>query len=61
MEKVLACRDLGMDCDCEVRGETASDILARIMEHIRMDHDLDWFEVEDVHQAALARIRDAAA
>jgi len=63
MEKVLMCRDLGLDGDCgyEARGVTASDVLGQIMKHILADHEMDWFELEEVHVTAMASIRDRAA
>jgi len=61
MEKVLMCRDLGTDCDFEARGETSSDVLGQIMKHILADHEMDWYEIEEVHVTALARVRDRAA
>ncbi len=63
MEKVLACRDLGLDGDCtyEARGETAFDVLGQIMQHVLADHEMDWYEIEEVHVIALACLRDRAA
>ena len=55
------CRDLGTDCDFEARGETSSDVLGQIMKHILADHEMDWYEIEEVHVTALARVRDRAA
>lgn len=31
--KVLTCRDFGMDCPAEFRGETTEDVLAQAKEH----------------------------
>lgn len=63
MEKVLMCRDLGIDGDCayEARGERSSDVLGQIMKHILADHEMDWYEIEEVHVTALACVRDSAA
>ena len=63
MEKVLMCRDLGIDCACcyEARGGTAFDVLELIMKHIHADHEMDWFEIEEIRETALACVRDRAA
>lgn len=57
------CRDLGIDrlCCYEARGETAFDVVGQIMKHILADHEVDWFEIEEVHVTALACVRDRAA
>jgi len=40
MAKVLRCRDLGQDCDAEVRGETVDEILGQVGEHAQSVHGL---------------------
>ncbi len=63
MKKVLMCRDLGIDGDCgyEACGETAFDVLGQIMKHVLAHHEMDWFEIEEVHATARVRVRDRAA
>ena len=63
MEKALMCRELGLDGDCgyEARGETTSDVLGQILKHILANHEMDWFELEEVHVTALACMRNRAA
>lgn len=38
MGKVLKCRDVGVDCDFEVRGATEEEILAKAAEHAQGCH-----------------------
>ena len=38
MGKVLKCRDVGVDCDFEARGETESEILQKAAEHAASCH-----------------------
>ena len=40
MSKVLRCKDVGMDCDYEVRGENETEILAKAAEHAKTKHNL---------------------
>ncbi len=61
MTLVISCRDLGADCTYTVYGTTMEEVLTQIMEHIRDDHDVDWFELEEIYQAARSRVREQAA
>ena len=38
--KVVACRDMGADCDFVIRGETEEDILRKAAEHGRKEHGI---------------------
>ena len=40
MTKVITCRDVGMDCDFEARGETEQEIMQKCAEHARTDHGM---------------------
>jgi len=40
MAKVVSCRDVGMDCDFEARGETEMEIMKKCAEHARTDHGM---------------------
>jgi predicted small metal-binding protein len=40
MTKVISCRDVGMDCDFEARGETEQEIMQKCAEHARSDHGM---------------------
>ena len=41
MTKVVKCRDVGVDCDFEARGETEQEILRQCAEHARSAHGMD--------------------
>jgi predicted small metal-binding protein len=41
MAKVLRCRDVGVDCDFEARGETEEEILAQAAKHAKEDHGME--------------------
>lgn len=38
--KVLACKDVGVNCDYEARGMTVDEVLKKAAEHARKDHDI---------------------
>jgi predicted small metal-binding protein len=40
MAKVLRCRDVGVACDWEARGETVEEVLAKAAEHARKEHGI---------------------
>jgi len=40
MAKVLRCRDLGMNCAAEIRGEDESEVLKLAAEHAEKDHHI---------------------
>lgn len=41
MAKVVKCRDVGVDCDFESRGETEQEVLKKCAEHARTAHGMD--------------------
>ena len=41
MAKVIRCRDVGVDCDFEARGETEQEVLQNCAEHAKADHGMD--------------------
>ena len=38
MGKLLKCRDVGVDCDVEIRGDTDAEILSKAAEHAKGCH-----------------------
>jgi len=38
--KVLACKDIGVDCDYEIREKTVDKVLKKAAEHARKDHNI---------------------
>jgi len=41
MAKVLSCRDVGVDCDFQARGETTAELLLACAQHARDAHGMD--------------------
>ena len=40
MGKLLRCRDVGVDCDFEVRAETEDEIMEKCAEHVKNVHNM---------------------
>ncbi len=60
MAKVVSCKDVGVDCDFVMRGETTEDILQQAAEHARTVHNM--IEIPpDVAEKLRGAIRDEAA
>ena len=58
MERLLRCRDLGVDCDFEACGENAEEVLKTALDHARAIHGLkDISEKERLR--ARAAVQDA--
>lgn len=58
MAKLLRCRDVGFDCDAEVRADDEEELLRMVAEHAREVHGLE--EVDDaVEDKVLAAVRTA--
>jgi predicted small metal-binding protein len=57
MAKVIRCRDVGVDCDFEARGETVDDVLKQCAQHAHDDHGMDEIPPELVEKVK-AGIRD---
>ena len=47
----------GFDCPFRSNGTNVGDALTGIMRHIRAVHTLDWFELEELHEAARSLLR----
>ena len=41
MSKVMKCRDVGMNCDFEARGESEQEILQKAAEHAKSAHGIE--------------------
>lgn len=39
--KVVRCREAGVDCDFEARGNTEQEVLQKCAEHGKKDHGMD--------------------
>ena len=57
MAKVLRCRDVGLDCEGELRGQTEEDILRQAAEHAQNVHNIRDMS-PDLVQKVRAAIRD---
>ena len=60
MAKVVSCKDVGVDCDFMMRGETDQDILQQAAEHARTAHNMTEIPPE-VEEKLRGAIRDEAA
>lgn len=58
MEKLLRCRDLGIDCDFEACGESTEEALKTAVDHARAVHGLESISPEDQRRAR-ASVQDA--
>jgi predicted small metal-binding protein len=41
VSKIVKCRDVGVDCDFEARGETEQEVLQKCADHARSAHGMD--------------------
>ncbi len=54
--KTLRCRDVGFDCDKEIRAESEEAILQQAAEHARNDHGIE--VTPEIANQVRAQIRD---
>ena len=59
MAKVVRCREVGVDCDFETRGETEQEVLDKCAEHGRTAHGIEVLTPELVEKVRAA-IREEA-
>lgn len=57
MSKIVSCREVGMDCDFEARGETEQEVLQKCAEHAKSAHGMDEIPA-DVAAKVRASIHD---
>ena len=57
----ISCKELEMDCNFVTEGETGQETMEALMRHVHTEHTDDWFEIEEISQAAYAVIRKKAA
>jgi len=57
MAKVLRCRDVGLDCEGEIRADTEAEILRQAAEHAQSTHNMKEMPSEVVENVRAA-IRD---
>jgi predicted small metal-binding protein len=46
MSKIVRCREVGVDCDFEARGETEQEVLQQCSEHAKSAHGFDEIPAE---------------
>lgn len=61
MTKVLRCRDVGVDCDFEMRGATVEEVLAKAKEHACGDHGFQGIPPELAERVRAAIFEEDAA
>ncbi len=59
MAKLLRCRDTGMNCNMEIRGNTEQEVFERAQEHARNVHNLTLHSNDATTQKVRRAIRDA--
>jgi predicted small metal-binding protein len=57
----ISCRELGIDCNVVIEGETGENAIESLLRHVKEDHTDDWFEIEEIYQAACSVARAKAA
>lgn len=50
-----------MDCFFVCEGDTEQAVIESLINHIQLDHDEEWFVIEEIYQAACSAIRGKAA
>jgi predicted small metal-binding protein len=61
MNTSISCKELGIDCNFVVEGESGEIAVESLIRHVKEDHTNDWFEVEEIYQAACSVTRAKAA
>ena len=61
MDTSIGCKELGLSCDFVIVGETGENVIEALMRHVKEEHTDDWFEIEEIYQAACQVIREKAA
>lgn len=57
----IGCKELGIDCNVVIEGETRETVIESLMRHVQTEHTDDWFEIEELYQAACSVARAKAA
>jgi predicted small metal-binding protein len=50
-----------MDCNFIIEGETGEIVIEHLMRHVKSEHTDDWFEIEEIYQAACSVAKEKAA
>lgn len=52
MHTSISCKELGIDCAFVIEGETGESVVESLIRHVQREHTDDWFEIEEIYQAA---------
>ena len=61
MDTSIGCKELGIACDYIIEGETGEIVVEALIRHVKEEHTDDWFEIEEIYQAACLVARAKAA
>jgi len=61
MHTSIGCKELGIDCDFVIEGETVENVIESLIHHVKEEHTDNWFEIEEIYQAASSVARAKAA
>ncbi len=61
MNTSISCKEMGIDCDFVIEGKTGESVVESLMRHVKKEHTDDWFELEEIYQAARSAAREKAA
>lgn len=54
MSKLVRCREVGVDCDFEARGETQDEVMQKCADHARTEHGM-----QEIPPEMAAKVRAA--
>ena len=57
----ICCKELGMDCNFVVEGNTKEVVVESLMRHVQTEHTDEWFDIEEIYQAACSVIEKKTA
>jgi predicted small metal-binding protein len=61
MNTSIGCKELGIECDFVIEGNTGENAIEGLMRHVKAEHTDDWFEIEEIYQIACSVAREKAA
>ena len=61
MQTAISCKELGIDCNVIIEGDSGEKAVESLMRHVQTEHTDDWFEMEEIYQAACSVARAKAA
>ena len=61
MDTTISCKELGIDCNFIIEGEMGEIVIESLIRHVKEEHTDDWFEIEEIYQAAWSVARAKAA